>query len=144
MKTIQTENGLQTIIMQEGDYTLLATYYKGSGEFREYVVAWLYHPKGCWGQGHYFWHDLAGAIDYFKSQTDRNYIPRRRLEELATISIHALVDKEIYEDYKDDLYLEPNEIEYFGLEIEEDEDCDVYDGELLMDDDELFDLLMGV
>ena len=145
MKTIQTENGKQTIIMQKGDYTLLATYYRATGEFREYVVAWLYNQKGCWGQGHYFWHDLAGAIDYFKSQTEQNYISRRRLEEIATVALHGLVDEEVYDVYEDDLYLEPNEIEYFGIETGNSpmypstkDDSGMVVDDLMWDEDEVF------
>ena len=118
MKTIQTEKGgLQTIIMQKGDYTLLAKHYD-NGEFHEFVVAFGYRENGTWGHGHYFWTDLAGALDYFRSQTNPNYINRRRLEEIATIALHGLVDEGVYDDYKDDLYLEENEINFF--EIEED------------------------
>lgn len=118
MKTIQTEKGgLQTIIKQKGDYTLLAKHYD-NGEFHEYVVAFGYEENGSWWRGHYFWHDLDGALDYFRSQTESNYINRHRLKEIATIALHGLVDEGVYEDYQDDLSLEENEINFF--EIEED------------------------
>lgn len=115
MKTIQTEKGgLQTIIKQEENYTLLAKYYD-NGEFHEYVVAYGYSENGTWLQGHYFWHDLDGALDYFRSQTNRNYIGRNRLEEIATIALHGLVDGDVYELFEDDLSLEENEIDFFGI-----------------------------
>ena len=147
MKTIQTENGKQTIIMQKGDYTLLATYYRATGEFHEYVAAWLYKPNGSWGQGHYC-DSLESAINCFRKKTDPNYIPRERLEELATKALHGLVDENVYDIYESDLALESNEIEYFGIEIKKEDDyefddIDLDDGEPLMDDDELFDFIMG-
>lgn len=141
MKTIQTENGLQTIIMQKGDYTLLATYYRKTGEFHEYVVAWLYRPNGSWGQGHYCG-DLESAIDCFQRKTNPNYISRNRLEELATQALHGLVDEDVFDMYADDLQLEPNEIEFFGLEIDtnNDNDFEFADIELADDIKELFGL----
>ena len=121
MKTIQTANGLQTIIKQEGNYTLLAKHYD-NGEFHEYVVAFGSKENGSWGHGHYFWHDLDGALDYFRSQTNPNYIGRRRLEEIATIALHGLVDEGVYENYEDDLQLEENEIDFFGIQNCDDEE----------------------
>lgn len=117
MKTIKTENGIHTIIKQEGRYTLLAKHYK-DGTFHEYVVCSDYRENGSWEHGSYFWHDLGGAIDDFRDKTDPNYISRKRLRELAKKSLHALVNEDVYAYYKNDLMLDENEIEYFGIEIE--------------------------
>ncbi len=145
MKTIQTENGLQTIIMQKGDYTLLAKYYHKTGEFHEYVVACGYRENGSWWHGSYFGNDIMDAIYNFKMKTEQNYIPRERLEELATIAIHALVDEDIYEYYESDLALEENEIEYFGIEINNNpshpstkDDSGMIVDDIMWDEDEIF------
>lgn len=122
MKTIETPAGTHTIIKQEGSYTLLAKYYQ-DGTFHEYVVCSDYNEeKGTWWHGHYFWHDLDGALEYFKMETDSNYISRARLEELATIGLNAMKEYDIYEWYESDLDLNEFEIEYFGIADEEGDD----------------------
>lgn len=129
MKTFQTENGIQTIIKQKGEYTLLAKHYK-DGSFHEYVVCLDYHENGSWWHGNYFGDDLLMAIDCFETRTNPNHISRRRLEEIATITLDGLVDNDIYEDYEGDLDLNSNEIVFFGVEKEE-----IVDDDWLIEDE---------
>ena len=118
MKHVETENGIQTILKQKGEWTLLAKHYR-DGSFHEYVVCNDYRENGSWWHGNYFGDDLLGATECFEFKTNPKYIPRRRLEEIATIALDGLVDNDIYEDYKDDLDLESYEIEFFEIEKEE-------------------------
>lgn len=130
MKTIQTENGTHTIIDQKGCYTLLAKY-KKDGSFSEYVVCKYYDEEsGTWSNGHYFWNKLEAALEYIRIQTDPNYISRARLEEIATIGLHAMLDDDIYGIYESDLDLEPNELEFFGIKKEE-----IIDDDFLIEDE---------
>jgi hypothetical protein len=130
MKTIETPAGTHTIIKQEGSYTLLAKYYQ-DGTFHEYVVCSDYNEeKGTWWHGHYFWHDLDGALEYFKMKTKPNYIRKERLEELATIALHALVEEGEYKYYDDDLALTESELEYFGIETEDNNNYEFMIGEM--------------
>ena len=56
----------------------------------------------------------------------KKMIPWERMDEIATKCLHALMEAEPYEAmeyFKDELYLSEEEMEYFGLSTEmEDED----------------------
>lgn len=119
MQLHQTPAGLQLVMQQAGEYTLLAKY-KRDGSFHEYVVCCQYNPEtGTWWHGHYFWHDLKGASEFLRIQTDSNYISKARLEEIATKALHALEENELLEDYKYDLDLDKTEMEFFGISEDE-------------------------
>ena len=73
---------------------------------------------------------LALSTDYFCYKTQNNYIPRYRLEELATkfkdrISEDALEFALTDDDYKefflDECEMKPHELEFFGIEMESEE-----------------------
>lgn len=119
MQLHQTLAGLQLVMQQAGEYTLLAKY-KRDGSFHEYVVCCQYNPEtGTWWHGHYFWHDLAKASEYLKIQTDNNYVARNRAIEIATTTLHALKENELLEEYHYDLDLDTTETKFFGLCKEE-------------------------
>lgn len=142
MKFNNTPVGNHLIMQQGGDYTMIAKYNQ-DGSFHEYVVCCQYNAKtGTWWHGHYFWHDLKGASEFLRIQTDSNYIARNRAIEIATIALHALEENELLEDYKYDLDLDKIEMEFFGIsEDEEDEDYEKWyaekmEEEIFPEDDE--------
>lgn len=62
---------------------------------------------------------LQYAIDCFRAKTERDYISRSRLEELATRFKDCCEEEEYYEDVIDDM--EDYEKEFFGICQEENE-----------------------
>lgn len=99
----------------------------------QYIVACEYdetQPKGQqWGYGIYFphWnessskkaHALYNAIEKFREKTEENYIPRCRLEELATQLKDGLIedDEESAKEYFDcECKMTYEEKEWFGIE----------------------------
>ena len=89
------------------------------------------HPEDQqWSSGTYFtyWNDakrkadcLQTALDCFRSRTESDYIPRCRLEELATLFKDGLIsdDRESAMEYFDEC-CEMSEEEKFFFGIEED------------------------
>ena len=62
---------------------------------------------------------LTKALDYFRYTVEDNYIPRVRLEELATLFKDGLMedDREEALEYFDNVCdMEPYEFEFFGIE----------------------------
>ncbi len=112
----------EKVILKEGRYTLI-------DRGHEYVVACGYNennPQGSkWDHGIYFTTTnkkekakmLAAATDTLCSMLYKNYISKIRLEELTTISLHALKEEELLEiyEYEEDLCLEENEREFFEV-----------------------------
>ena len=110
------------IIAQYGDYTLID---KGS----EYVVAYGFDTeKTIWAHGVYFTpyyngklerlRMLSKAMEFFRTKVDEEYISRSRLEEIATDSLHGLLedDEETAMDFFDnELELSDFERNYFGI-----------------------------
>lgn len=100
----------------------------------QFVVAFNYDPEAPedqqWGHGHYFeyWMNeekkaeaLADAIDLFMCRTDPRYIPRMRLEEIASKSLDELkeTDEDSFDDFcEQELDLTEEEKEWFGLNEE--------------------------
>lgn len=75
---------------------------------------------------------LLLAVDFFRLKTEENYIPRRRLDELATKSMHKLreYDDELAEEFfKEDCDLEDYERKWFGLGDEKSLEADENDWE---------------
>lgn len=103
----------------------------------QFVVAYDYDPDAPedqkWRHGHYFpfWTNaekfaeaLADAMDLYMSRTDSRYIPRLRLEEIATAALHELkeTDEDSFTDFcENDLDLTEEEREWFGLDKEDEE-----------------------
>ena len=100
------------IILQNGRYALI--------EMKtQYVVACGFdetQPEGSqWSQGYYYSHwntseivkqrMLSAALEYYRTLTETDYIPRCRLEELATLFKDGLIsdDRESAMEYFDEV-----------------------------------------
>ena len=117
-----------TELLRKDNYALLQ-----SESDTQYVVANGYNPTQPedkqWAYGNYFtyWNDklkadcLQTALDCFRSRTESDYIPRCRLEELATLFKDGLIsdDRESAMEYFDEV-CEMSEEEKSFFEIEED------------------------
>mgnify|MGYP003401234280 CR=1 FL=1 len=120
------------IILRNGRYALL-------GIETQYVVACGFdetQSEGSqWSQGYYFTHwntseivkqrMMSAALEYYRSLTENNYIPRCRLEELATQFKDGLIedDKESAMEYFDEVCeMEDCEKEWFGINTENKEE----------------------
>ena len=104
----------------------------------EYVVAIGYDVNAPenqqWKHGIYFTHwgneieklrMLSKAAECFRVKTDDEYISRSRLEELATDSLHALLEDDeetAMEFFENEIELTPFEYEYFGIKTESEEE----------------------
>ena len=123
-----------TVIMEKGKYALidrgetLKEYAvvngidKETGEWAWSCEAWNYEydGKSMGNQASM----LASAIDYFRSRTEENFIPRARLEELATLFKDGLIEDDEYEAmiyFNDTCEMEEHEKKFFGI-VEDDED----------------------
>ena len=125
-------------ILRDGRYALLRNV-----NDTQFVVAWDYDPDGeenkQWSGGEYFsyWQEerksyyLSKAIDFFRMRTEPDYIPRGRLEELATkfkdkmteFAIECNVSDADFEYELEEFDLEDYEREFFGLhELREEDD----------------------
>ena len=122
-------------IISKGRYTLLQ-----SESDTQYVVAANYNPNEPenqqWSAGTYFCYwdmeskaeCLADAIDYFRSMTEPDYIPRQRLEEMCTkfkdkfieICNECSMSDADVEYELEELDLQPNEREWLGLPVDTD------------------------
>ena len=115
------------IILQNGRYALI--------EMKtQYVVACGFdetQPEGSqWSQGYYYSHwntseivkqrMLSAALEYYRTLTETDYIPRCRLEELATLFKDGLIsdDRDSALEYFDEC-CEMSEEEKSFFEIEE-------------------------
>lgn len=126
------------LIMERGDYALILRGLK----MEEYaVVNSLDKANGEWAWTCCYYNfgkfssitqaqALAKAIDYFRQKTEENYIPRCRLEELATKFKDKMVEFAIdcgmsdtdFEYEMEDFEMENYEKEFFGLHDLEMED----------------------
>lgn len=113
-------------ILRNRDYALLQ-----SESDTQYVVASGYDPSqregNQWNYGTYFSYQsetqkansLANALELFRSRTEENYIPRCRLEELATLFKDGLIsdDRDSAFEYFDECCeMSEEEKEWFGIE----------------------------
>ena len=120
------------IILRNGRYALL--------EMKmQYVVACGFdetQPENQqWAQGYYYTHwnmneivkqrMLSEALEYYRTLTETNYIPRCRLEELATQFKDGLIeeDKDFAMEYFDEVCeMTEGEKEFFGIKTESEEE----------------------
>lgn len=120
------------IILRNGRYALIE-------RENEYVVACGFdetQEEGSqWTQGYYYTHwnksgvvkqrMLSAALEYFRTLTETDYIPRCRLEELATQFKDGLIedDEESAMEYFDEVCeMSDEEKEFFGIEVESEEE----------------------
>lgn len=113
------------IIAQKKEYALIkmenTEEYKivsdicADGSWAYTVCSWMY---GEFGREEYL--VLQDAIDAFRARTESTYIPRSRLEELATKFKDGIfscdLDEEEYDEFFDDeCDMTDEELEFFGL-----------------------------
>ena len=120
------------IILRNGRYALLEME-------TQYVVACGFdetQSEGSqWSQGYYYTHwntseivkqrMLSAALEYYRNLTETDYIPRCRLEELATQFKDGLIedDEESAMEYFDSEYeMSESEKKFFGIETESEEE----------------------
>ena len=121
------------VIFEKGDYALV----KRGSEMTQYAVVYdLDNANKCWGCtvgytdfGKYSSlteiEALQDMIELFRMRTEENYIPRCRLEELATQFKDGLIedDKEsAMECFDEACEMTENEKEFFGIETESEEE----------------------
>ena len=115
------------LIMESGDYALIL---RGSRMEEYAVVNGLNKETGEWGWtccyynfGNYTQIDKAQALflalDYFRMRTENNYIPRCRLEELATLFKDGLISDDrdsAFEYFNEVCEMSEEEKSFFGIE----------------------------
>ena len=121
------------VILEEGDYSLIL---RGS-QMDEYAVVYcLNKERGDWSCTCCYYNfgklsnidkttALVLALDYFRMKTEESYIPRCRLEELATLFKDGLIEDGEYEAmyYFDEVCeMTESEKEFFGIETESEEE----------------------
>ena len=121
------------VIFEKGNYALIL---RGS-KMNEYAVVyglnkesqdWACHCYYC-PFGEIWYTDKAAALsstlDYFRMKTETNYIPRCRLEELATQFKDRLIedDEESAMEYFNEVCeMSDSEKEYFGIKTKSEEE----------------------
>ena len=120
-----------TILLRNGRYALLEME-------TQYVVACgfdeTFPENQQWAQGYYYSHwntseivkqrMLSAALEYYRTLTETDYIPRCRLEELATQFKDGLIEDgeaEAMEYFDSECEMENNEKEFFGIKTESEE-----------------------
>lgn len=122
------------VILEKGDYALIERGVLNP----EYAVVYGLVPenerkyKGSdWGGTvSYTRHNaegLAATLDLFRSRTEIDYITRQRLEELASKFkdglFGAVLDQEEYNEFfLDECEMNEEELEFFGIEMESEEE----------------------
>lgn len=117
------------IIVQKKEYALIkmesTEEYKivsdicDDGSWAYTVRSWMYGNYGTCGTPEIF--VLQNAIDSFRYKTENDYIPRSRLEELATqwkdtlLEECNMTDEEQYEYFMNECAMDDAELEFFGL-----------------------------
>ena len=116
------------VILEKGDYALIL---RGSRMEEYAVVNGLNKERGDWAWTccYYNFSEFAPidkaealflALDYFRMRTENNYIPRCRLEELATLFKDGLIEDDndsAMEYFDDTCEMTEEEMEFFGIEI---------------------------
>ena len=120
------------VILEKGKYALIV---RGKNLNEYAVVSGLNKDKNEWDWTVSYWNfsskfgmphseALLEAIDCFRAKTEPGYIPRRRLEELATLFKDKLIEDDeesACEYFTDTCDMTENELEFFGIEgVEED------------------------
>lgn len=114
------------IIAQKKEYALIkmesTEEYKivsdicADGSWAYTVCSWMY---GKYGREEYL--VMQNAIDSFRYKTENDYIPRSRLEELATqwkdtlLEECNMTEEEQYEYFMNECAMDDAELEFFGL-----------------------------
>lgn len=115
------------VIMESGNYALIL---RGSRMEEYAVVNGLDKAKGEWAWTYVYYNfgefspiskaeALAKAVDAFRYKTEEEYIPRCRLEELATLFKDGLIsdDRESALEYFDEICeMSEEEKSFFGIE----------------------------
>lgn len=119
-------------ILRKDKYALLQ-----SESDTQYAVVSGYdptQPEGQqWDSGTYFIYCgtneksrmLSAALELFRTRTETNYVSRDRLEELATLFKDGLLEDDrenAIEYFNETCEMEDYEKEFFGIEMEDDED----------------------
>ena len=133
------------------EYTLIDIYYEGKGNvalierktntrYAEYAVVRNLdrhipmERDDQWDSTIGYWNNdmrgLANAVDLFRQKTEQNYIPRARLEELATrfkdyafeMAENSYDTNDIIEELQNENDMTDYELEFFGINKEENED----------------------
>lgn len=126
METIHNPAGFDyVIIVQKKEYALIkmesTEEYKivsdicADGSWAYTVCSWMY---GKYGREEYL--VVQDALETFRARTESTYIPRSRLEELATKFKDGIfscdLDEEEYDEFFDDeCDMTDEELEFFGL-----------------------------
>ena len=126
MKTRHNPAGFDyEIIAQKKEYALIkmesTEEYKivsdicADGSWAYTVCSWMY---GKYGKEEYL--VLQDALDAFRARTENTYIPRSRLEELATKFKDGMfscdLDEEEYDEFFDDeCDMTDDELDFFGM-----------------------------
>ena len=122
------------LILQSKNYSLLQ-----NETDSQYVVANGYDPEkpenNQWNSGFYFGYAnakdkvkaLSHATELLRFYTEENFIPRSRIEELATNFKDALFSAYLEDREYDEFFLEEcdmteNELEFFGIDIDREDD----------------------
>lgn len=115
------------VIMEKNDYALILR----GARMEEYAVVYqLDKVKGSWAWTCCYVNfgsfapcnqaqALASCVDYFRSKTEEGYIPRCRLEELATLFKDGLIsdDRESAMEYFNEVCeMSEEEKSFFGIE----------------------------
>ena len=91
-------------------------------KFHEFVVCFDFDAKKPfgeqWNNGSYTTSFLK-ASEYFRAFN--SYHTYSRMEEIATTALHVLEDYELLEDADNDIVLDEDEFEFFGLSYPYDE-----------------------
>lgn len=118
------------VICQKGNTALLQ-----NEKDTQFVVAYEYNPEmpedEQWASGRYFcyWRAdckavfLQHALEYFRNTTENDYIPRCRMEELATnfkdkfiqLCEDCTMSDDEFDEEMEELDLESHERKWFGL-----------------------------
>ena len=121
------------VLFEKGDYALV----KRGSEMTQYAVVYgLDNTNKCWGYtvsyadfGKYSSiteiEALQNMIELFRIRIEENYIPRCRLEELASQFKDGLIedDEESAMEYFDEVCeMEDYEKEFFGIETESEDE----------------------
>lgn len=121
-----------TVIAEKGNIALI----KRGEVYPEYAVVshlvakqerqyqgndWDY-TVGYWDADVY---GLQNAIECFRQKTEASYVPRYRLEELATLFKDGLIEDDresAMEYFTETCEMNENEMEFFGIEDDEEEE----------------------
>lgn len=110
---LQSESDTQYAVVSGYDPTQPEDQQWDSGTYFAY---WGTNEKPCM---------LSTALGLFRTRTETNYVSRDRLEELATLFKDGLLEDDrenALEYFSETCEMEDYEKEFFGIEMEDDED----------------------